>query len=152
MIVKPVFHTHISVRVLDANAVLLLLEDEGEERRVTGASCGKIAQQIDGHRTVDEIVDELHGRVAAEEIYYVLQGFESGGYLTSADSKVPSGVGSFWRMLGIEPESAMELLRNSSVSLFALGVTDAGELQEALSRLGIRISQDAGFHVVLTDD
>jgi len=152
MIDKPLFYSHITVRVLDANKVLLLLEDEGEERLLRGAACGLIAQRIDGNHTVDEIVDEFYGRLSPEEVYYVLQRFESGGYLTSADSKVPPAVSSFWWMLGVEPESAMERLRNSSVSLFAFGATDTGELREALSRLGIRISDDAGFRVVLTDD
>src|SRR5258708_1375381 len=152
MIDKPVFHGYITVRVLDANRVQLLLEDEGEERLLTGAFCGWVAQRIDGNHTVDEIVDELHTRLTPAEIYYVLQRFESGGYLASAESNVAPGVSSFWRMLGVEPESAMERLKNSTVSLIALGATEAAELQDALSRLGIQTSQDAAFRVVLTDD
>jgi bacteriocin biosynthesis cyclodehydratase domain-containing protein len=152
MIDKPVFHAHITVCVLDPNRVRLLLEDEGEERLITGASCGWIAERIDGHHTVDEIVDEFQNRVAPAEIYYLLQTLESGGYLTSANSKISPGVSSFWRTLGVEPEFALELLGNSTVSLVALGATDVCELQDALSQLGVRVAPDAGCRVVLTDD
>jgi bacteriocin biosynthesis cyclodehydratase domain-containing protein len=152
MIDKPIFHSYITVRVLDPNRVLLLLEDEGKERLITGVSCGLIAASIDGKHTVDELVDQLRGRVPPEVIYYVVAKFESGGYLNNAECVTPPGVSSFWRMLGVEPEEALERLRNSTVSLTALGAATSSELEEALSRLGVSTSRAAAFVVVLTDD
>ena len=152
MIDKPIFHSYITVRVLDSNRVLLLLEDEGKERLITGVSCGSIAACIDGKHTVDELVDQLRGQVTPEVIYYVVAKFESGGYLNNAESVIPPGVSSFWRMLGVEPEKALERLRNSTISLTALGAATSSELEEALARLGVSISRDAAFGVVLTDD
>lgn len=152
MIERPVFHAHITVRVMDDDTVVLWLEEEGQERLLTGASCGAVARKIDGVRTADAIVDSLAGRVSPHSVYYALQRFEACGYLANADSDIPTGIQSFWAMLGANPENAAARLRNSAVSVCSIGNVDARAMEEALVQLGISIRPDAALRIVLTDD
>ncbi len=152
MIDRPAFHAHITVSIRDSDRVLLSMEEEGEERLLTGPALGVVARCINGSLTIDEIAERLSARVSPELVYFAIQALESGGYITSADSGIPASEESYWTLLGVDPNESAKRLRSATVSLTALGKTDGDELSNILSLLHIAISPDAPFRVVLTDD
>ena len=149
---RPVFHDHVTVSIIDPDRILLSFEDEGEERALTGSCCGLVAELIDGIRTVDDILERLESRARPEIVFFALHRLEAGGYIGESDAELSRPESAFWAALGLNPQIATKALRDATVSITALGRTDGSELSGALARCNIGIAEDAAFRVVLTDD
>ncbi len=150
MLLRPAFPAHLRPRVVAADEVIL--QDERESRLLRGPACGLIADLVDGQRTADEIVDALDGQAAPENVYYALERLRQKGYLQEARDVPPSAEEAFWSSLGVEPATARNKLRRTTVALRCLGGIDATALVEALGRLRVRVQEHGAILVALVDD
>ena len=126
----------------------------GRSRALYGAAYEKIVPLIDGHRTVDEIVDALAGQVDAARVYYVINGLEAKGYLSAATPDIPSGVAAFWHSMGIEPSAVRDALREKVVAVLSIGGVDLAPMIASLEAMGAKVGtqDEADLLLVLTDD
>jgi ribosomal protein S12 methylthiotransferase accessory factor len=148
----PVFKAHLRVDVLPGEGVLLLSE-EGSGA-LYGAAYEKIVPLIDGHHSIDEIVDALVDQVEPARVYYVLNGLEGKGYLSEATPDVPSGVAAFWHSMGIEATAVREALTTKSVAVASIGNVESAPMIQALEAMGARLGEqdEADLLIVVTDD
>jgi bacteriocin biosynthesis cyclodehydratase domain-containing protein len=152
MLNTPVFKGNLRVDVLPGEGVLLLSE-EGSAA-LFGAAYEKIVPLIDGHRSVDEIVDALAGQVDPARVYYVLNRLEAKGYLCEPTPDIASGVAAFWQSMGIGAEAVQEALSTKSVAVVSIGNVDSAPMIHALEAIGAKIgaTDKADLLLVVTDD
>jgi ribosomal protein S12 methylthiotransferase accessory factor len=74
------------------------------------------------------------------------------GFVVEANEAVPSETAAFWHILGSDTHKAQQALQKTTISLRAIGQSDATSLQNALSALDIQVVADGDVLVVVTDD
>ncbi len=153
MLQRPVFRPDLQPVFLPPDRVFLV--GEFDQFVVKGQSSLLVAEQIDGRRSVDEIVAALSQRVSAMQVYYVLALLEQQGYIGEAGGSAPPAHAAYWSALGVEPQRAQERLARTTVRLATVGGTssDAEALAAQLSAYGLRLADQAeDLLVVLADD
>jgi hypothetical protein len=88
MIRYPRFKTHLDV--LAVVGVGVLLHSEKGQAVLRGRLYELVAPLIDGRRSVDDLVDQLDGRLSAAEVYHVLRHLETKDYLAEGKGPVPN--------------------------------------------------------------
>ncbi len=112
---------------------------------------------LNGHRTVDEIVDLLQAKVAAAEVYYALMWMEQHGYLTESDLEsedlLTSDFVIFCEHLKVDPYFASQQLQTTSVSIESFGSNlPTAEFKTILESLNIQVVDRGDLEIILTDD
>jgi oxazoline/thiazoline synthase len=149
MINKPKFKSCFHIEILESNVFLL---SENQYFVLTGRLYELLAPLIDGQRTVDELIELLHGQASAAEIYYALMLMEQKGYIVENKDAHSSELEAFWDSLEVEYEDAIARLNSTKVSIKALGQVPTKEFISTLESLNIQISDEGDIEVVLTDD
>jgi len=115
---------------------------------------------LNGQSTLEEIIQQLAGQVAADHIHYVLASLQEKGYLTDAAYTLTPEAAAFWSLLGVDPQLVSDRLPHQ-VFVSAIGAVDAQPLTKSLQALGLAVQpwQQAkpnpdvhSLLVVLTDD
>ncbi|MBP2638073.1 MAG: hypothetical protein H6Q72_3980 [Firmicutes bacterium] len=148
---RPCFKPHLRVEPIEQEAAVLLLSERGYFL-LQGRLYVRLAPLLDGSRTTDDLIDILDGVATAAEIYYALASLERKGYLIEDDSALPPEQAAFWSALGAHPGLAAALLRQTTVTVTALGGIDPGPLVAALESVGIHTGLQGTVGVVVTDD
>ena len=112
---------------------------------------------VDGHRTVDEIVDLLHDKVSATEVYYALMWMEQKGYLVENDVENTNPLDSrftiFCEHLKVNPYFAYQQLQITSVSIKSFGSNlPTPEFKTILESLHLQVVEQGDIEIILTDD
>jgi bacteriocin biosynthesis cyclodehydratase domain-containing protein len=138
----------------------------GERQRflVEGRASVLAAPLLDGSRTVEQIVVELHQQVPPLEVLYAVESLASQGYLTQAEpaeQQLPPRETAFWEALAVPAASARERLHAACVQVVVLSDLDPRPLADALRESGVQVAQQARqlplsaaltLRVVLVDD
>ena len=146
----PKFRPDFHVSTISGQGIFLLTETTPTV--LNGAIYEAICPLIDGTRSSREIVAELSSAMSPAEIYFGLSRLEQRGFIEEADPEIPSGIAAFWRGLGQDPAKALSVLADNPVQLITVGETAVEKMGEALEDAGLRISEDADFVLVVTDD
>ena len=107
---------------------------------------------LNGQYTESEIIQNLTGKISAPEIYYGLERLRSKGYVRDICPEIPAEQAAFWDTLDVRPDEAAQRLHDISVSLVTFGQVNVMPLQLMLEKLGINVTDNGDFSVVLTDD
>lgn len=112
---------------------------------------------LNGHQTVDEIVDLLQAKVAAAEVYYALMWMEQHGYITERDLEsedlLTSDFVIFCEHLKVDSYFASQQLQNTSVSIESFGSNlPTSEFKTILESLNIQVVDRGDIEIILTDD
>jgi ribosomal protein S12 methylthiotransferase accessory factor len=156
MLHRPAFRPEYSVQVVPPDGVFLLAETGHELLR--GEVYCRVARQINGRRTADELVDLLEGALPATHVYYALLMLERGGYLVEAAEAWPRDAAAFCSVVAGGARGAKKKLGAARVSLASYGRKSqkrADALAKALAALGIRVvgaKKAADLTVALVDD
>jgi ribosomal protein S12 methylthiotransferase accessory factor len=149
MINRPKFKSCFHVEILQSNVFLVA---ENQYFVLTGYFYELLAPLIDGQHTVDELIEHLHGKASAAEVYYALMLMEQKGYLIENSSVVSPELEAFWDSLEAAPQDAIARLNSVKVSVRTLGQVRTTQFIEILESLNIKIDDDGDIEVVLTDD
>ena len=152
MIKIPAFKNHLHVDVISGEGVLIL--SEAEAKALHGSAYEKIVPLIDGKRSSDEIVDALAGQLDAAIIYFMLNKMEAKGYLSESCPTIPNDIAAFWHVEGINPEQALQALRDKQVFIETVGDVDSAKMVSSLKGMNIKVGtqENADLRLVLTDD
>ena len=147
---KPQFKPHFHVEAVEPSTVYLMSEQE--HIALSGRIYVLLAPVLNGHYTVDEIVEQLKEHTSLFGIYHTLTNLESQGYLTETVNILPNEVTAFWSLQGVDPRVAISNLQDTRVSVTAVGTVKTEPFISALESLNIQVGEEGDFTVVLTDD
>lgn len=162
MLNKPKFKRCFHVEALEPEGIFLL--SERDSFLLSGRLYQLLTPLLDGHHSVDEIIDEvvphlLTEKVSVEEaisagahVYYALMQMEQKGYIADIDDHLPSTLASFCDTLNVDAREANCRLQATKVAVKAFGSIAASEFISTLESLHIQVSDEGDIEVVLTDD
>jgi ribosomal protein S12 methylthiotransferase accessory factor len=127
----------------------------GERQRfvVADPRTALLIGNIDGKRTVAQILERVRSRIFEPEALFVLSQLVALGHLVPATPQVAREVAGFWNALGFDSERAVAALRQTPVSVRSVGkVMAAGSVKQALQKAGILVKGKASVRMVIVDD
>lgn len=140
----PVFKSDLYVETIPGEGVLLLSEKTA--RAFYGTPYELVVSLVDGHRTADDIVDALSGRLDAATAYYTLATLEKRGVLAEAAPEIPPEQAAFWHGLGLEPRAALAALAKRTAAMFTVGELAPDAIAAALQEAGVRLLPPRDTH------
>ncbi|HEY9797048.1 MAG TPA: TOMM precursor leader peptide-binding protein [Leptolyngbyaceae cyanobacterium] len=149
MINKPKFKSCFHIEILESDVFLL---SEKDSFLLKGRLYKLLAPLIDGHHTVDDLIDILQGEASAPEVYYALMLMEKKGYIIDKNEEILPNIAAYWDILNIDIREAISRLKATKVSVEAFGTAPTQEFISTLESLNIQISEEGEIGVVLTDD
>jgi ribosomal protein S12 methylthiotransferase accessory factor len=150
MLNKPKYKPGFRVEAVEPESVFLL--SEKESFLLTSRLYQQLTPLLDGHHTVDEIVDLLQDQVSAMEIYYALMRLEQKGYIVESDESLPSSFTIFCNTLNVDPKEAHRQLQATKVVVKTCGSVSTSDFISTLESLHVQVSEDGDLEVILTDD
>jgi bacteriocin biosynthesis cyclodehydratase domain-containing protein len=151
MLERPRFKPHLRVEVVPGEGAFVLAG--GSQTLLRGRLYERVAPQIGGGRSADEVCDVLEGQVSAAEVYYAIAQLEKKGFLCEQEQIVPDHEAAWWWSQEVDPREAVRRLAESPVNVRAHGVA-AGPFRELLRTMGIPLEDGFGesrLGVVLVD-
>lgn len=127
----------------------------GAERRdilLRGETYIHLAPLLDGQYTTQAICEQLQEYVSAPAVFYALERLRRQGYIVETPPPLPPDQAAFWELLGVDAGDAVRHLRETTVSVKAIGTVDPTPLRDLLTALGIQVSEEGERCVVLSDD
>ena len=182
---KPKFSPRYSVNTVEAEGIFLISEQDSrllDEHFPTDASnflsvllknlenpderlYQRLMPLIDGHHSVDEIVEEILPHLLPEtasqwdviyahaKVYYALMQMEQQGYIVEGDNGLPSNLAIFCDRLNIDPKEAYYRLQKTRVAVKSFGSDlPTSEFKTTLESLHVRVSDEGDIDIVLADD
>ena len=161
MLNKPRFRKYLPIEV-ETEGVFLLSERGSLELR--NHLYKLLAPLIDGHHTVEEIVEEILPDLLPEKAgvddligagvkaHYALVRMGQQGYLVEQDDDLPSAFAAFCDYLNVTTQETHHLLHSTKVAVKAFGTANTKELISILESLHIQVADEGDIEVVLTDD
>jgi len=119
---------------------------------------------IDGHHTVEEIIDKILQHLSAETISFqemlntsvmarhALMQMEQKGYIIENESLLPDNLAVFCEMLNVDIQQAYQRLQTIKVAVKRFGSLSTDEFLSTLASLQIQVADQGDIDVVLTDD
>jgi oxazoline/thiazoline synthase len=170
MLYKPTFKPCYRVETVESEAVFLV--SEKGSLWLTGRLYQLLAPLIDGHHTVEEIVEEIQLHILQKkesfqeplaffqdalnvgvEAQYSLLQMEQKGLIVENERSLPSNLAIFCNHLNIEPKAALHRLQATKVAVKSFcSDIPASEFISTLQSLHIQVSEEADITVVLTDN
>ncbi|ABB23744.1 TOMM precursor leader peptide-binding protein [Pelodictyon luteolum] len=153
MLQIPVFKAYLEPIAVPGEGLLLFSEDGS--RAFHGSLFEQLARLIDGSRSSDEIVAALAAAHDAATVYYALMMLEKKGHITEHIPGINPHVAGFWQGLDLEPQSAIESIRNHGVRILGIGEVETEPLANGLLSLGVKIvdkANESTLDVVVVDD
>ena len=151
MLNKPTLKRCFNFKTVDSEDIFLI--SERGSFRLSGRLYQLLMPWLDGHHTVDDIVEQLQDKVSAPEVYYTLMLMEQKGYIVESDIPLPSKLAIFCDHLNLEPQEASRRLQTTKVAVKTFGSNlPSSAFQTTLESLHIQVAEEGDIDVVLTDD
>jgi oxazoline/thiazoline synthase len=129
-----------------------LARSESGLRVLSGAVMAALLPRIDGRRTVAQLVREARPKIR-DKVRATLDLLEEQGLITRtrADSALrPESA--YWRLTGADESAVIQRRGQASCRIIAAGGESPAPIEEALSSLGVPVTGDAAFRLVLVRD
>src|SRR4029453_12772513 len=127
---RPQFKPHFDIELVKGEGVFVL--SEVDHSVLSGRLFELVAPLINGHRSSDDIVEELQAQVSAAQVYYALKLLEQKGYLCESVKTFPPREAAFWAVQNIAPEAAAGRLAETMGSITTFGDAAGDRFFEAL--------------------
>src|SRR5262245_28631453 len=148
----PQFAPNFSVYMLPPDVVCLYSEDRkfflhGELYCALASAIGE------GGKSVRDLVGELGQDFPTDKIHEALKRLFDRRHIVPASRSSAGVVAAYWASLGLSPEAAARNLQKCRVLIQAIDVGGAGELEGALTVLGVRVvKRSADMTVTVVGD
>lgn len=151
MLSKPQLKSSLLLAVPKLEDVIFLLtEREGIE--LEGHLFRLLLPLVDGHHTVDDIVEHLAERISPVEVYYALLLLQQKGYIMESDGYTSSSSTVFCDALNLASTKVQNHLQNTKVTVSNLSSVSTSELLSTLESMQIQVPGEGDFNIVLVDD
>ncbi|MBP0016342.1 MAG: TOMM precursor leader peptide-binding protein [Cyanobacteria bacterium SBLK] len=111
---------------------------------------------LDGERTQDEIVAQLRNKLPEAYIFYALMELEQKNLIIESELDneriLEPNLNLLCESLLVDSQDARQILQERGVTIRALGDLCGNDFMETLERSHIRVADEGGIEVVLTDD
>jgi ribosomal protein S12 methylthiotransferase accessory factor len=148
----PQFAPNFTVYVLPPDVVCLYSEDRkfflhGE------LYCALASAMGEGGKSVRELVRELGQDFPTDKIHEALKRLFDRRHIVPSSRFSAGVVAAYWASLGLSPETAARNLQKCRVLIQAIDVSGAGELEGALTALGVRVvKRSADLTITVVSD
>jgi ribosomal protein S12 methylthiotransferase accessory factor len=132
---RPCIKSHFSVEIVEPMHVYLLSEHTSHV--LSGRLYCAIVPFLDGQHTAEDIHGLLSEVVSNDVVDQVIDRLRRLGYLAEAADGMAPGVAAFWSELGFDPCQVALRLRQSKISLTAIGNVSAAPLHALVSEAGL---------------
>jgi oxazoline/thiazoline synthase len=150
---RPSLASHVVLKVVDSADVFLLSEDKSWCWRHPALK--ELITQLNGRRSIDDLFQQLSGKVSPPEIAYFLDDLRAASLIGDSE---PPAIGTddlaMWHALGVNDATARERIANAQIRLHCLGQrVDRAPVERALCELGMQVTTSDAPHldVVLAD-
>ncbi|MEQ8999722.1 MAG: TOMM precursor leader peptide-binding protein [Coleofasciculus sp. B1-GNL1-01] len=162
MINQPRFKQCFQVETVEPETVFLL--SERGSIQLNRHLYQQLVPLIDGHHTVEDIIDQVLQDLPTETISFqemlntsvmarhALMQMEQKGYIVESESLLPDHLASFCEMLNVEVQQAYQRLQRTKVAVSCFGSLASSEFLSTLESLQIQVADQGEIDVVLTDD
>src|SRR5215217_903791 len=147
----PKFKDHIHPIVVEEDK--LILSSEFGQQLLTGKSLIHVARHLNGHKSVDDIIQHLDGIVDSQQVLYVLSVLEDKKYIFETKNKLSIAESAFWSSLAVEESVVQQRKEEARIRIFTYGKAESSYFSHQLAEASLHVV-DAGetFAVILTDD
>jgi hypothetical protein len=119
MLTRPKFRPHLQVEIVPGEGVFVL--SGSRKVLLRGRLFELVAPCLTGV-TLDDVCNELHGKVSPAEIFFTLNQLESKKYLCEGQDVLSDGQAALWSSQQIAPEDAVRQLESREIHVTALGM------------------------------
>lgn len=145
----PKFKSHLRVEVVPPDLTFFLHESGYEV--LQGEILCQIAPWINGRNTIPDIVKQAK-KVTAFDVECGLLLLESEGFIGDSSDDLTSGLGAFRDSLQIDSKVFASRLKQKRVCVISFGKISPAPFISILQNLGVQVSKQADFTVVLVDN
>jgi ribosomal protein S12 methylthiotransferase accessory factor len=161
----PRLKAHFTASVVDDSKVFLVAENQ--HYLVQGAGPVAVLPYLDGRHTVAEIAMRLSSTLSVPDVLFAIRKYEASGQLVDGRPDLPDAALAYWDAAGLDVFAVAERLRDTELTLLALGGSDSGGggsavIVPALRELGLAVRESTlaeelaggagGVSVVVVDD
>lgn len=159
---RPRIKSHFSVEIVEPMHVYLL--GEHTSHVLSGRLYCAIVPFLDGQHSMDDIYGLSSEMVSSDVVDQVIDRLSRLGYLAEGAQGIAPGVAAFWSELGFDPCQVGPRLRQSKISLTAIGDVSVAPLNALVSEAGLIVDDTTAekangaaaalldLQVVVTDD
>ncbi len=147
---RPQLKPYLRYEIISPEEVLLL--SERGLFLLRGVVYPRLVPLLDGQSTVEELIQTLQGVIPPAEVFYTLGLLHRNGYIADPVPDLSAEQATFWKLLGVEPAQALMRLQEVSVNVVACSGISSVSLHDRLSSIGLQVSDNGKFLLVLTDD
>ena len=153
MFSRPQLRSSLRLAVPNAKDVdVVFLLSEREEIELDGHLFKLVLPFIDGHHTVDEIVEQLSEKVSPPEVYYALLLLRQKGCIVESDGDTSSSSTVFCDTLNLASTTVQNRLQLAKVAVKNFSSIATAELTSTLESMQVQVSGKGDLDVVLTND
>jgi oxazoline/thiazoline synthase len=133
---------------------VLFVINEHQRRIITDYAMATVAPQVDGQRSIKEIIHALMHTLTAEEISISLQELFNNGIIHEAHfiNEQEKSAHAFWALAGVKGASALDNLSVKNVSVQSIGGLNTEQIIKSLAASGIKVADTARLKIIVTDD
>ncbi len=130
----PLLTPHLQFHSIDENRTLLI--SETFNTLLNGVIISSLLPLLDGHRTHQEVCNDLGSRFAESEVHKALISLAARGYIVSGEHSLEQAVAAYWTSLGASPRWSEMRLATCEVSIQG---DDSGKLTRQIQSAGISV-------------
>ncbi len=150
--------------IKNINSANIFLVSERGSIEISKPTHKLLVSYIDGHRTVDEIVEQVIPDLLPEnphiqdfiaagvQAFSALVEMQRQGYLVERNNALPSNLAAFCDTLNVDAQEANHRLQTTKVAVKAYGSLGPSDFIATLESLGIQVGDKGDIEIVLTED
>lgn len=147
----PKFKDHIHPVVVAEDK--LILSSEFGQQLLTGKSLIQVARHLNGHKSVDDIIQQLDGIVDSQQVLYVLSVLEDKKYIFETKNKLSVAASAFWSSLAIDESVVQQRKEEARIRIYTYGKAEKAYFSHQLTDASFHVvEEEETFTVILTDD
>lgn len=144
------FSPSLWVQSIDEDVLLILTERK--RSIIRGRAIVQVAQNINGQRTVADIVAALDGQLDEASVQTVLEQLAHKGYLGIGAAPTDTPAHAFWELMQADAITAQRNLDALTVTIHSMAGISPQPLTDVLAYSGITVTPHGRLHIALTDD
>jgi len=151
MLENPILKYCYHAQFIDGEKVLLA--SERDNTLLSGKQYTQVLAEIHEEAVpLEKLLQRLEGRLSHLEVYYALEMMERQGYITEAAPHIPQAQNAYWNCRKMDPLILEQRLQQQLVRLIVLEPLSAEVFTQTFASVGIRLSENEGLSVVVTDE
>jgi oxazoline/thiazoline synthase len=132
------------------NDTFILFSEQGTQF-LSGPLMARVLPLLDGTRTLTSLTSEIAGEFSEDEVKSAIESLRDDGFLSST-STMARAEAAFWELEGTELESIHARHLTAIATVASIEQHSPTQISDGLRALGVAVTNDAPFQVILARD